>query len=71
MLNLISREYYWYCGDILNYDQLCQATLADTGETPYKPYVDKYWKASICDVLIYTVRGYWLDLKQMFNDKLD
>lgn len=64
----INKKYYWYCGDILDYDQLCKATLADTGESPYLPYVDKYWKASIRAVLIYRVESYAYKLKSKINN---
>ena len=57
------KKYYWYCGDILDYNELCKATLADTGEAPYLPYIDKYWKASMKDVFIYNTKLHLYNLK--------
>lgn len=63
ILKRIRREYYWYCGDILDYGELCKATLTDTGETPLKSYADKYWRASLMDVIMYNIKSYIYQFK--------
>lgn len=70
-IKLTNKKYYWYCGDILDYNELCKATLEDTGESPYIPYIDKYWKASVIDVIIYKLKCYFSNLKKRINEKLD
>ena len=50
---IMKKNYYWYCGDLLDLSQLTEQTLKDTGHTPYLPYIDKHWKATKREVFIY------------------
>lgn len=53
LLRRIRKRYYWYCGDIFDFESLCECTVFDTGITPDINYANKYWKATLYEVVIY------------------
>lgn len=57
LLRRIRNRYYWYGTDIVNFSELCAECFRDTGETPIKSYADKYWRASLMDVVTYKLES--------------